>query len=129
MAVVTKIRSAQTIGLECAKPGIRVFHLILTSFSPSQISGKFCCSAIPAACMPRNEGQGSLPSWGVEAVCKACAGAYFMKMQSVNAHSKQKEGCIGLFIHSSSIPDDILSSNTDPLPAYWGTSFSRHHIS
>ena len=60
IAEVTNNLSSQTTGLECAKPGLRTFHLIAVPFSPSQASGKFWLSAIPAACCSRKEGQLSL---------------------------------------------------------------------
>src|SRR5690349_18016854 len=57
MAVVTKMRSPHTTGLECARPGIGVFHAMLEDFSTSQLTGGFIPSATPEACEPRNDGQ------------------------------------------------------------------------
>src|SRR5690349_24273866 len=57
MAVVTKTRSPHTTGLECARPGIGVFHAMLADFSTSQVTGGFIPSATPDACVPRNDGQ------------------------------------------------------------------------
>src|SRR5262249_58559197 len=57
IAVVMKTRLPHTTGLEWARPGIRVFHLMLVPFSAFQLSGRFCPSAIPEAWSPRNEGQ------------------------------------------------------------------------
>src|SRR5215207_1346065 len=55
--LVTKILSPQTTGLECARPGIGVRQRTFSPFAPSQRSGRFCPSATPAACRPRNAGQ------------------------------------------------------------------------
>src|SRR5712691_13571814 len=56
-AVVTNTWSAQTMGLECASPGMRVFHRIWVPCAESQLMGRFCFSATPEAEGPRNEGQ------------------------------------------------------------------------
>src|SRR3970040_2413057 len=56
-ALVTKIRSRQTIGLEWARPATAVFQRTFSPVSPFQRSGRFCPSAPPAAPGPRNEGQ------------------------------------------------------------------------
>jgi len=50
-AVVRKMRSPQTMVLECPSPGISAFQATLQS------AGKFCESATPAAFSPRNCGQ------------------------------------------------------------------------
>src|SRR5215207_2152730 len=60
-ALVTKIRFPQTIGLECASPGIGVRQRIFSPVLAFHWSGRFCPSAIPDACGPRNEGQLPLP--------------------------------------------------------------------
>ena len=57
MAVVTKIKSSQIIGLECAKPGMGVFHFIFSFFSKFHWVGRFALSRKPDAKCPRNEGQ------------------------------------------------------------------------
>ena len=57
MAVVTKIWFPQTIGLECARPGMPVFHAMLTPLETFQLVGSFWPSATPDAPGPRNEGQ------------------------------------------------------------------------
>ena len=51
-ALVTKIRSPHTTGLECARPGIGVRHRMFSPLAPSQRSGRFCPSATPEACAP-----------------------------------------------------------------------------
>src|SRR5688572_14852475 len=56
-AVVIKTRSPQITGLEWARPGIGVFHRMLTAFSASQSVGKAAPSVTPEAFGPRNEGQ------------------------------------------------------------------------
>src|SRR6185369_6522618 len=56
-AVVTKIRFPQTTGLECASPGIGVRQRMFSPVLPFHLSGRFCPSATPEACGPRNEGQ------------------------------------------------------------------------
>jgi hypothetical protein len=48
-AVVRKIRSPQTTGLECPNPGIAVFHWIFSPVSTFQASGMFEPSATPEA--------------------------------------------------------------------------------
>src|SRR5688500_5550988 len=58
-AVATNTRFPQTIGLECASPGMGVFHLILTPFSPSHVMGGFVPSAMPVLEGPRNDGHTS----------------------------------------------------------------------
>src|SRR6185295_18658476 len=57
IAVVTKIRFPQTTGLECASPGIGVRQRIFSPVLPFHLSGRFCPSATPEACGPRNDGQ------------------------------------------------------------------------
>src|SRR5712691_6420922 len=56
-AVVTNTWSAQTMGLECANPGMRVFHRTWVPCAESQLMGSFCLSATPEAAGPRNAGQ------------------------------------------------------------------------
>src|SRR5712692_7892784 len=56
-AVLTNTRSSQTIGLECASPGIGVFQTMRVPCAASQSTGSFCPSATPDADGPRNEGQ------------------------------------------------------------------------
>src|SRR5262245_29186095 len=51
------MRCPQTTGLECARPGIAARQRIFSPVLPSQRSGRFCRSATPAACAPRNDGQ------------------------------------------------------------------------
>src|SRR6187549_597441 len=51
------MRLPQTIGLECARPGIGVFQRTLVPFSPSHASGRLVPSAMPRADVPRKEGQ------------------------------------------------------------------------
>src|SRR6185369_1215109 len=57
IAVVTKIRFPQTTGLECASPGIGVRQRMFSPVFPLHLSGRFCPSATPEACGPRNDGQ------------------------------------------------------------------------
>jgi hypothetical protein len=57
MAVVMNMRLSQTTGLECAKPGSRLFHKILTDFSPSHLRGVGTDVDTPEALGPRNCGQ------------------------------------------------------------------------
>ena len=52
MALVTKTRSPQTIGLECASPGIGVRHSTCSPVAGFQVSGRFCCSAMPDGVAP-----------------------------------------------------------------------------
>src|ERR1043165_4445539 len=56
-ALVTNILSPQTTGLECASPGIGVRHRMFSPVLTSHLSGRFCFSTTPEACVPRNEGQ------------------------------------------------------------------------
>ena len=62
IALVTKMRSPQTIGLECARPGIGVRQRMFSPVLTFQVSGSPCCSAMPDACGPRNDGQLPAPS-------------------------------------------------------------------
>src|SRR5687767_2284629 len=57
MAVIKKMRSPHTIGLECDKPGIVVFQRMFSPFSAFQVVGGLVPSATPEALVPRNEGQ------------------------------------------------------------------------
>ena len=57
IALVTKIRSPQTTGLECASPGMGVRHRMFSPVLPFQRSGRCCPSATPDACGPRKDGQ------------------------------------------------------------------------
>jgi hypothetical protein len=45
IAVVTNTRSPQTIGLECARPGMAVRHRMFSPVRVFQLSGRFCPSA------------------------------------------------------------------------------------
>ena len=56
-AVVTKMRSPQTIGLAVAIPGIAVFHLMFFPVATSHSASAPWPSPRPEACSPRNEGQ------------------------------------------------------------------------
>src|SRR3954471_15063233 len=76
MALVTKTRSPQTIGLECARPGIDVRHRMLSPVVPFHRSGRCWPSATPAAAGPRNDGQ--LPSLD-EGAGSACAGLLLVR--------------------------------------------------
>jgi hypothetical protein len=73
-ALVTKTRSPQTIGLECASPGIGVRQRTCSPVLGFQVSGSRIPSAIPAACAPRNDGQ--LPAGGAEGVAGGFAMAW-----------------------------------------------------
>jgi hypothetical protein len=55
-AVVTYTRSPQTIGLECASPGIAVFQATLRIALASQLTGG-APAATPVPFAPRNAGQ------------------------------------------------------------------------
>src|SRR6516225_9628352 len=57
MAVVTKTRSPNTMGLECARPGISVFQATFCDLPASQETGGLAPSATPEACGPRKVGQ------------------------------------------------------------------------
>src|SRR3954471_18417104 len=57
-AVVTKTRPPQTIGDECAKPGIGAFQRTLRPVFTSQVAGGCWPSATPEASVPRKDGQG-----------------------------------------------------------------------
>ena len=70
IALVTKIRSPQTIGLECASPGTATFQRRFVPVAPFHSSGSFWPSAMPEAEGPRKPGQLSsaaerraCPSW------------------------------------------------------------------
>ncbi len=54
---MTKRRSPQTTGLECASPGIGVRHNTFSPVFGSQRSGRFCPSATPDAFGPLKDGQ------------------------------------------------------------------------
>src|SRR5260370_20818538 len=56
-AVVTKTRSSHTIGLECANPGMGVFHLTPVPCETLQLTGRCCRSEPPDADGPLKEGQ------------------------------------------------------------------------
>ena len=56
-ALVTNTRSPQTIGLECARPGIGVRQRTCSPVFGFQASGSCWPSATPAACEPRNDAQ------------------------------------------------------------------------
>src|SRR5438270_10193444 len=56
-AVVMNTLSCQTIGLECASPGMGCFQRMFVPCAGFQITGRFCSSATPDADGPRNEGQ------------------------------------------------------------------------
>src|SRR5687767_452657 len=53
-AVLTKILLPQTTGLECASPGIFVFHRTLSDFEASHVTGFGEPSTTPVAPGPRN---------------------------------------------------------------------------
>jgi hypothetical protein len=55
IALVTKIVSPQTIGLECASPGIGVRHRMFSPVEGFQVSGRFCFSEFPDASRPRSD--------------------------------------------------------------------------
>src|SRR5688572_15004474 len=57
MAVVTNTRSPQTMGLEWARPGNRVFQAMFLPSAADQVSGRRVPSATPEAPGPRNWGQ------------------------------------------------------------------------
>jgi hypothetical protein len=57
MAVVTNILLPQTTGLECASPGMGVFHSMFVPLVASQVTGAGLPSATPEAFAPRNDGQ------------------------------------------------------------------------
>src|SRR3954466_14420257 len=57
IAVVTKTRLPQTIGLECARPGIGVRQRTCSPLVPFHLSGRCWPSATPDALGPRNDGQ------------------------------------------------------------------------
>src|ERR1044071_9742541 len=57
IAVVTKIRSFQMIGLEWPRPGMAVFHKMLVDFSASQVVGGLLPSPTPVPFCPRKAGQ------------------------------------------------------------------------
>src|SRR6187200_3041353 len=57
IAVVTNTRLPQTTGLECPSPGSEVRQRMLSPVFTSQLSGRFCLTATPDACVPRNAGQ------------------------------------------------------------------------
>src|SRR5215831_4953260 len=62
IAVVTKIRSSHTIGLDKPSPGIAVFHATLAPVSTFQETGRLEFSATPRAPNPRKLGQFSARS-------------------------------------------------------------------
>ena len=53
IAVVTKIRLPQTIGLELAMPGIGVFHLMFLPLATSHSVTARCPSPLPPVASPR----------------------------------------------------------------------------
>src|SRR5262245_53371091 len=57
MAVETKTRSPQTMGLDTATPGIGVFHRMFSPVVVFHLTGVGWPSATPAAFAPRKEGQ------------------------------------------------------------------------
>src|SRR6185436_21086783 len=61
IALVTKIVSPDTIGLECARPGTVVFQKMFSPFAGFHVSGRFCFSLTPDASRPRNDGQSPVP--------------------------------------------------------------------
>ena len=65
IALVTKIVSPQTIGLECASPGIGVRHRMFSPVAGFHVSGRFCLSLTPDASRPRNDGQSPGPGFAV----------------------------------------------------------------
>ena len=57
-AVVTKIRSPNTIGLECARPGIAIFQATFFDPATSHVTGgREGACATPLESGPRNAGQ------------------------------------------------------------------------
>ncbi len=58
-ALVTNTRSPQTIGLECASPGIGTRQRMFSPVFTFQMSGSFIPSATPVAPGPRNDGHAS----------------------------------------------------------------------
>ena len=56
-ALVTKMRSPQTTGLEWPRPGIGVFQATFVPAATSQVSGGWPAASTPLASGPRNEGQ------------------------------------------------------------------------
>ena len=65
IALVTKMRSPQTTGLECARPGIGVRQRMPSFEVAFHVSGRSCPFAIPVAFGPRKDGQ--LPVAGLAA--------------------------------------------------------------
>src|SRR5260221_14647148 len=57
IALVAKMQSPQTIGLEWARPGIGVRQRTFWPVLTFQVSGSPCFSAMPDAPVPRNDGQ------------------------------------------------------------------------
>jgi hypothetical protein len=57
IAVVTKTRSPQITGLECASPGIGVLQAMPRPSAADHVSGRWAPSATPEALGPRNCGQ------------------------------------------------------------------------
>src|ERR1017187_3328987 len=70
-AVVTKIRSRHTMGLECARPGRAAVHWIWVPRAASHFTGRFWLSATPEAAGPRKEGQFCAAAAGTSAKSNA----------------------------------------------------------